>query len=252
MKNGIARSLRAWAAIVVLLTSGVLTRGQTAQPEWRTLFNGKDLTGWTIKGSHGKAWVENGEIVCHEVTNSPEHTFICTRENFGNFILEADCKIDGEVHTGFLLRCEDAPAEAKVRLLGYQVKIDPTKRKWTGGVFDDFGPNWTWLYPLSNNVPAQAAFKVGEWNHFRMEALGTSIKTWVNGVPASNLVDDKYSSGYIALKIHELNVDASKEKILIHFKNIRIATKDVAKFAMPMDIPAITTKKEEHPGWKKP
>ncbi len=109
-----------------------------------------------------------------------------------------------------------------------------------------------WLYTLSNNVPAQAAFTTNEWNHFRIEAIGTGIKTWVNGVPASNLVDNKYRKGYIALKIHELNVDGSKEKILIHFRNVRIATKDVAKFATPMDIPVITTKKEEHPGWKKP
>jgi hypothetical protein len=234
-----------------LLAAVDSARAQSDVP-WRSLFNGKDLSGWTIKGGQGKAWVENGEIVCHMVTNSPEHTFVCTTEKFGDFILEADCKIDGEVHTGFMLRSQDAPPEAKIRLLAYQVKIDPTSRRWTGGIFDDFGPNWTWLYTLSNNLPAQAAFDTNGWNHFRMEAIGPSIKTWVNGVPAANLIDDKYTDGYIALKIHQLNTDASKEKIFIRFKNIRVLTQDVGKYATPMTIPVITTKKEDHPGWKKP
>jgi len=239
------------AAAVWLLIASVAS-AQSGGPQWVSLFNGRDLTGWTIKGDKGKVWVENGEIVGHEVTNTTEHTFVCTEQKFGDFILEADAKIDGPVHSGFMLRSEDAPAEAKIRLLAYQVKIDPTTRRWTGGIFDDFGPNWTWLYDLSNNVPGQAAYHTNEWNHFRMEAIGPSLKVWVNGVPACNLVDDKYTNGYIAMKIHQLNVRAEDQNYLLHFKNIRIATNDVAKFATPMDLPVITTKKEQHPSWKKP
>jgi len=47
---------------------------------WRDLFNGKDLTGWSLVGDKGKAWVENNEIVCHMVKGTKEHTFVRTDE----------------------------------------------------------------------------------------------------------------------------------------------------------------------------
>jgi len=231
------------AALAGLGLAACASSGEKAAGEahWQPLFNGRDLSGWTIKGDKGKAWVQDGEIVCQRTTGTTEHTFVCTEAKYGDFILEADCKLDGDFHSGFLLRCVDAPATAKVRLLGYQVKIDPTARQWTGGVFDDFGANWTWMYTLANNAPARAAFKMNAWNHFRMEAIGPSIKVWVNGVPATNLINTKYTRGYIALKIHALSPKyASLENVLIHFKNIRILTDDPARFATAMDIPVIT------------
>jgi hypothetical protein len=229
------------AAGICLAACSSWGQGEAKAPNWQPLFNGKDLSGWTIKGDKGKAWVKDGEIVCQRTANTTEHTFVCTTAKFEDFILESDCKLDGNFHSGFLLRCEDAPKDAKVRLLGYQVKIDPTPRKWTGGVFEDFGPTWNWMYSLANNAPARDAFKMNEWNHFRMEAIGPSIKVWVNGIPAANLINKKYPSGYIALKIHALpHPDPALEPVLIHFKNIRILTDNPAKFAQTMDIPAIT------------
>lgn len=66
----------------------------------------------------------------------------------------------------------------------YQVKIDPTPRKWTGSVFEDYGgKSWEWYYTLSNNPVAREAFKIGAWNTFRVEAIGPSIKVWLCGFP---------------------------------------------------------------------
>jgi hypothetical protein len=36
---------------------------------WIPLFNGRDLSGWSLKGDAGKAYVENGEIVCRVTAN---------------------------------------------------------------------------------------------------------------------------------------------------------------------------------------
>jgi hypothetical protein len=234
-------------AILVGFCAPLLTSSAAAQtnqlPPWVSLFDGKDLNGWTIKGGNGKAWVENGEINCHQVTNTLEHTFVCTDAKFGDFILEADCKIDGDFNSGILFRAIDMPdvKPPKSRLNGYQVKIDPTPRKWTGGVFEDYGgPSWQWYYNLADDARAREAFKIGEWNTFRVEAIGKSIKVWVNGVPTVNMIHDKYASGYIALKIHALGNKPDQEKVLGHFKNIRIITENPAAYTQAMSLPVKT------------
>jgi hypothetical protein len=229
------------------LCSGPLTATALAQtkppPPWVSLFDGKDLQGWTLKGSNGKAWVQDGEIMCHQTLNTPEHTFVCTEAKFGDFILEVDCKIDGSFNSGILFRAVDVPDSVKppkARLNGYQVKIDPTPRKWTGGILEDFGgPDWHWYYDLASDARARESFKIGAWNTFRVEAIGNSVKVWVNGIPTVNMTNDKYSQGYIALKIHALPPDAKpeQEKVLAHFKNIRIITQNPASYAQSMDLP---------------
>jgi hypothetical protein len=209
------------------------------QPPWITLFDGTDLKGWTLKGGKGKAIVQDGEIVCHQTSNTLEHTFVCTEAQYGDFILEVDGKIDGQFNSGILFRCVDMPETAQARLNGYQVKIDPTPRKWTGGVFDDFGgSSWHWYYTLENDARAKESFKMGEWNTFRVEAIGQSIKVWVNGVPTTNMTHDKYSKGYIALKIHALGNNPEQENVQGHFRNIRIITENPASYARAMDLPA--------------
>ena len=215
------------------------SQSQTNKNEpWVSIFNGVDFTGWSIVCSDGKAWVEDSAIVCQMVSNTPEHTFVRTNEVYNNFILEADCKLDGEIHTGFLLRCIETPDTATVCLYGYQVKIDPTSRKWTGGVFDDFGKTWHWWYTLKDDARARSAFKMFEWNHFRIEAIDNNIKVWVNDIPTCNLINSKYQSGYIALKIHSMDFNPEKENIKFHYNNIKVISESPELYAREMDIPA--------------
>ncbi len=234
--------------LLLLLVSASLafsgaTSAAPADAPWRDLFNGRDLTGWKIvSGQPGaKAYVENGEMIGHIVRGTPEHTFFCTEEKFGDFILELDSFQVAGFNTGVLFRCIDTPPAASVRLHGYQVKIDPSPtRRWTGGIFDDYGRNWLWLYTLAADERARTAYKFNEWSRIRVEAIGRSLKVWVNGIPTAHLVDDKYTRGYIAFKIHSFgaNGDAAQEKNLIHFKNVRIITENPARYALPMDLPA--------------
>ena len=97
------------------------------------------------------------------------------------------------------------------------MEIDPSERAWTGGIYDDGRRGW--IANLENNEPARKAFKQGQWNHFRIEAVGDSIKTWLNGTPAADLTDSMTSTGFIALQVH----GTSDEKPLyIQWRNIRI------------------------------
>ena len=210
---------------------------------WKTIFNGVDFTNWKMVGSTGVAEIVDSAFVCHMTANTSEHTFVCTQKSYKDFILELDVKTDSGYNTGILFRCIDKPKNCdtcNVRLYGYQLKIDPSPtRRWTGGIFDDYGKSWHWLYDLSKDERARNAYRIGYWNHIRVEAIGPSIKTWVNDVPATNMINSKYSKGTIALKIHSLKNMPEQETMKGRFKNIRIITKDIAKYLKPVDIPAI-------------
>lgn len=219
---------------------GILV-AQDENAPWISLFNGKDLTGWSLKGGGGKAYVENGEIVCHVTANTTEHTFVCTNAIFADFIFEIDLKIDGDFNTGISFRAVDALPDAPVKLWNYMVKVDPTSRHWTGGIFEDFGQVWQWLNTMENNPAGRESFKIGAWNRFRVEALGSHFKVWVNGVPTANLIDDRYARGYLALKIHWTGNFPEREKILAHFKNARIVTTHPERFAQETTLPLTTT-----------
>ncbi|MBL9186817.1 MAG: DUF1080 domain-containing protein [Opitutaceae bacterium] len=213
------------------------------EPTWRALFNGRDISGWKIVGANPLAYaaVEDGTLTGHMVRGTPEHTFFCTEESFGDFILELECFQTGGFNTGILFRCIETPPNATVRLHGYQVKIDPSPtRRWTGGIFDDYGRNWLWLQTLKDDERARSAYRFNEWARFRIEAVGRTLKVWVNGIPTAHLLHDKYTRGPIALKIHSFPAtgDITQEKNLIRFRNIRILTADLARHAQPMDLPA--------------
>lgn len=217
--------------------------GFAAEPSWRSLFNGRDLTGWKIVAGSPPAYtgVENGELVGHMVRGTPEHTFFCTEESFGDFILELECFQTGGFNSGILFRCIKTAAAATVRLHGYQVKIDPSPtRRWTGGLFDDYSKNWLWLQTLKDNDRGRTAYHFNEWARVRIEAIGREIKVWVNGIPTAHLLHDKYTRGPIAFKIHSFPAtgDAAQEENRIRYRNIRILTAQPAQFAQPMDLPA--------------
>ena len=222
----------------ILFSTATWAQQSDNNAPWKSLFNGKNLNGWQMKGSNGVAMVQDGAIVCHQLVNTPQHTFVCTKKKYENYILEADAMIEGSLHTGFILRAVDAIGDtAHVSLYGYQVKIDPSNRKWTGGVFDDFGNKWNWLYTLENSEKSRSAFKMFEWNHFRIEAIGNNIKVWVNDIPTCNLVNSKYTKGYIAMKIHSMIATPEMEKVLMRYKNIRIITRNPEKYQKAMDLP---------------
>jgi hypothetical protein len=206
---------------------------------WLPLLNGRDLGGWKVVAltNPAPAVVEDGAIVLRQRVNTVEHTFLASDREYDDFILELDLKDDPGFNSGILLRCVEASAGARVRLNGYQVKIDNTPRAWTGGIFDDFGDSWRWLHDLADNEVGRAAFKLGEWARFRIECIGASIKVWVNGVPTCHLVDEKYSKGAIAFKIHSMGDSRLAGENAIRLRNIRIITEHPERYARPTELP---------------
>jgi len=183
---------------------------------WQSLFDGKTLNGWVQRGGKAQYRVEDGAIVGRSVKGTP-NSFLCTEEMFSDFVLELDFKVDPGLNSGVQIRSNSLEAYKKGRVHGYQVEIDPSNRAWTGGIYDEARRGW--LYDLSVNEPARKAFKQNEWNHFRIEAVGDSIKTWLNDVPAANLVDAMTPTGFIALQVHGTD---KEEPMEVRWRNIRL------------------------------
>jgi hypothetical protein len=151
------------------------------EAKWKPIFNGKDLNGWKAVAGKATFAVKDGAIEGTAVFGTG-NTFLITEDMYGDFILELELKIShSSSNSGIMARGQyDATKnEGKGLVYGYQVEADPTPRAWSGGIYDEARRGW--FYPLDLNPAAKSAFKLGEWNHYRIEAIGNTLKTWVNG-----------------------------------------------------------------------
>ncbi len=197
---------------------------QKSKDGWQMLFNGKDLTGWKQLNGKAKYEVKDGVIVGTSTVNTP-NSFLTTEKNYGDFILEMDVMVDNQLNSGIQIRSLSKPEYMDGRVHGYQVEIDPSDRGWSAGIYDEARRGW--LYPVDLNPDAKKAFKKGEWNKYRIEAMGPSIRTFLNGVPVAHVIDDMTPEGFICLQVHGIGNDAKKEGTQVRWKNVRIKTTDL-------------------------
>jgi hypothetical protein len=210
--------------ILLLTGSGAFAR----KGGFENLFNGKNLSGWKQLNGTATYEVVDGTIVGTTVVNSP-NSFLCTEKTYSDFVLEMDLWVNEEMNSGIQFRSESKPEFENGRVFGYQCEIDPSTRAWSGGIYDEARRGW--LYPLDLNPAAKPAFKNGQWNHYKIECIGNTIKTWINGVMCAYVIDDMTKEGFIALQVHSIGNDASKAGEQIKWKNIRIKTSNLTPSA---------------------
>tara|TARA_Y100000815_G_C13349316_1_gene503553 strand:- start:3545 stop:4891 length:1347 start_codon:yes stop_codon:yes gene_type:complete len=239
--------------MVGAISVSVLACAQKAEEKepGTAMFNGKDFSGWSQKNGKADYEFKDGMVVGTTVSNTP-NSFMTSDEVYGDFILELDFKADPSMNSGIQIRSLSTPEYQNNRVHGYQVEIDPSDRAWSGGIYDEGRRGW--LYPLTLNPAGQSAYKKDDWNHYRIEAIGDTIQTWVNGVAAANLVDDMTSEGFIALQVHAIGKDDEPGKQIM-WKNVRIITDDLDQYNMKSDAPVFNTKNqltdaEKKDGWK--
>ncbi len=197
---------------------------------WTDLFNGKDFTGWSQHSGKAEYRVEDGCVVGKTVVGTG-NSFMCTTQEYGDFILEFEFKVPEGMNSGVQFRSLISAGETEVeingkkkkfaadRVYGYQFEIDPSPRAYTGGVYDEARRGW--LKDLKDNEAARNAFKPGEWNQGRIECRGDSIKTFINGVNAVDIKDSMTTRGIIALQVHGIGKNA-EPGTEVRWRNIRI------------------------------
>nr|WP_321486241.1 DUF1080 domain-containing protein [uncultured Draconibacterium sp.] len=241
----------------LILLSGVFSHvnANSGSKKWLSLFDGKTLNGWKVLNGTAEYKVENGEIVGISKTGSP-NTFLATEKNYSDFILEYEMKMESGLNSGVQIRSNSIKDYKNGRVHGYQVECDDSERRWSGGIYDEARRGW--LYSLEYNQSAKSAFKNGEWNKYRVEAIGNSIRTWINGQPVANLVDDLTAEGFIGLQVHSIGNNKENEGKTICWRNIRIMTNNLesARMKMPEDVREVSyltntlTEKEKQNGWQ--
>jgi len=189
---------------------------------WEHPFDGKTLKGWKKLGGDATFHIEEDMIVgTTAAVTDTSNSFLVTEKFYDNFILEFEVILDlapNNYHnSGVQIRSNSFPEYRNGRVHGYQVEIDPDTTARSGGIYDEGRRGW--VHDLHDNPAAKKAYKLGEWNYYKVEANGSSIKTWLNGVPAADYVDSMTSTGFIGLQVHATDSD---KPLQIKWRNIRI------------------------------
>ena len=94
---------------------------------------------------------------------------------------------------------------------GYQADIGAG---WWGKLYEENGRALLWDKSGEQHV------KKGDWNQYEIEAVGSHIRTWINGQPCVDLDDpDGKRGGIFALQLH------SGEPTEVRFRNLQAGSK---------------------------
>lgn len=186
--------------------------------DWVDLFDGKTLDGWVQHNGTAKYRVEDGVVVGTTNAGSP-NSFMCTKKQYGDFELKFEVKVDDDLNSGVQIRSASTKEFDNFRVHGPQVEI---ATNGTAGFIYAEGMSFGWLSEDRSDAKKQAAFKKGQWNQYRVLAVGSSIKTWVNGVSVADLDDTKtkMKSGFIGLQVHGISADSGPFEV--RWRNIKL------------------------------
>jgi hypothetical protein len=160
--------------VISFATSADETSGYTA-----TLFNGRNLDGWQVTGCEAAA--EDGSLVLKSGNG-----LVRTDHRYGDFVLELDWKAhkSEKWDSGIFFRCE-LPAAGKPWPSRYQANLLQGQEGNVGGLV---------------GATSTGLVKPGEWNHFKLTAVGTRAELEINGKPAWKSDGLQSPTGYIGLQ----------------------------------------------------
>ena len=200
------------------------------QASWRDVTPHAGLAGWHRAGGNATFEVQGGELIGRAAPGSA-NSWLVSDAQYGDFILEFDAKTDPALNSGVMIRGQSRPDYRNGVVFGYQAEIDPSKRAWSGGIYDE--QRRQWLYTLGRNEAARRAFRSGDWNHYRVEAIGNRLRTWLNGVPAADVADDTDARGFIAFQVHAISDVQASRGPEVRFRHVRLISEGAARFASP-------------------
>jgi len=177
------------------------------------------------RGGNAKYSLESGILTGYTKYGTP-NSFLCTKDMYADFILDFKVSIDPRLNSGVQIRSDSVSVKGRETVAGMQVEIDPSSRAWSGGIYEENRRGW--IHSLAHNPTARAAFKNGSWNSFHIEAIGNSIRVWVNDINTSNLLDTASLAGIIGFQVHSIG-DKKMEGTTVQWKDIRLITSDFDK-----------------------
>ena len=175
-------------SLLLLMTTVCINAQKT------NLFNGKDLSGWTIHGT--ELWyVEDGLLVC-ESGPEEKYGYLSTEKFYDDFILTLEFKQEANGNSGVFFR---STLEG-TKISGWQVEVAPPGND-SGGIYESYGRGWL----IKPDPEKDKALKMGDWNRMKIKVVGDKVTTWLNGTQMVSFTDEKIGrgKGSIALQIHD-------------------------------------------------
>lgn len=212
-------------------------QAQDAEEGFVSLFNGKDLTGWT--GDERLWTVEDGCLVGrtdNDARKIEKNTFLIYDKPFGNFTLKFDFWISKSGNSGLQYRSWVIEDTTPFRLGGYQGDFDGSatysgivygegfrgilaQRGTLGVIGDDHEPKEAERFAANDDL--KKVVKIEDWNSYEITANGFSFEHKINGVVMSRLNDNDTSmrraDGLLGIQVH-----AGLGAMEVRVKNIRI------------------------------
>ena len=188
----------------------LLSNGMIAQKAV-SLFNGKNLDGWTNNGTE-KWYVEKGELIC-ESGPDKQYGYLSTNKAYKNFELTLKFKQEANGNSGVFIRS----SIEGTKISGWQVEVAPAGMH-TGGIYESYGRGWL-IQPKPED---EQWLKMGKWNTMKILVKGDEVTSTLNGHQIVSLKDEKIGKGegFIALQIHDGG------GIKVRWKKIRIKVLD--------------------------
>jgi hypothetical protein len=183
------------------------------EPGFRSLFNGRDLSGWEgVTSDAAQSWrVEDGTIVC----TGQKGTWLRSHEQFGDFNLRFEYKLKPGGNSGVYLRVPADGAHREGGGVEVQLLDDAAERyrdikpgQYSGSVY--------LVAPATQHVARPA----GEWNTMEINCRGSAYRITHNGVVVVAAdggkfpeLEKRFFAGYLGLQNHDEEV---------WFRNLRI------------------------------
>ena len=191
--------------LFMLLSNGLMAQKAVS------LFNGKNLDGWTNNGTE-KWYVEKGELIC-ESGPDKQYGYLSTNKAYKNFELTLKFKQEANGNSGVFIRS----SIEGTKISGWQVEVAPAGMH-TGGIYESYGRGWL-IQPKPDD---EQWLKMGKWNTMKILVKGDEVTSTLNGHQIVSLKDEKIGKGegFIALQIHDGG------GIKVRWKKIRIKVLD--------------------------
>lgn len=173
----------------------------------KSLFNGKDLSGWKVHGTE-KWYVEGGELIC-ESGPDKQYGYLVSDDKFKDFELKLEFKQESNGNSGVFFHS----SIEGTKIAGWQAEVAPAG-KHSGGIYESYGRGWL----IKPDAEKEKALKEGEWNEMVVRMKGNTVTTWLNGQQMIEFTDEKIGAGdgKIALQIHDGG------GVKVRWRNIRI------------------------------
>ena len=210
--------------ILLLIVFGFFDLHAQSNSGFVSLFNGKNLDGWT--GNKAGYRVENGAIVVHLGEDSSVGN-LYTEKEFGNFVLRFQFKLTPGANNGIGIR---TPLEGDAAYVGMEIQVLDN----TANEYKDLHP-YQYHGSVYGVIPAKRGYlkPVGQWNEEEIRADGTKIKITLNGhVIVDGDIASSIANGTMDHKSHP-GLGNKKGHIgflghgsVVYFRNIHIKTLD--------------------------